>query len=106
MCLFCIGIGSLFVRGLDQGVDFAGGRNYIVKFEKPVSNLEVAGLLEKELGTRPTVITYGSENKVRITTKYGIDSEDPEIENKIEEMIYNGVKPIIGDNVTYDQFRN
>jgi SecD/SecF fusion protein len=53
----------------------------------------------------PTVITYGSENKIRITTKYGIDSEDPEIENKIEQMIYNGVKPLLAANVTYDQFK-
>ncbi len=101
-----IGIGSLVFRGLDQGVDFTGGRNYILKFEKPVSNLEVAGLLEKELGARPTVITYGSEDKVRITTKYGIESEDPAIDEKIEGMIYNGVKPIIGEQVTYDQFKN
>jgi SecD/SecF fusion protein len=100
-----IGIGSLVFRGLDQGVDFTGGRNYIVKFEKSVSNLEVAGLLEKTLGTRPTVITYGSEDKVRITTKYGITSEDPTIDEKVEELIYNGVKPIIGENVTYDQFK-
>jgi SecD/SecF fusion protein len=104
--LISIGIGSLFIRGLDQGVDFVGGINYIVKFEKPVSNLEVAGLLEKQFGARPTVITYGSENKIRITTKYGINSDDPEIENKIEEMVYNGVKPIIGNNVTYNQFKN
>jgi SecD/SecF fusion protein len=100
-----IGVGSLIFRGLDQGVDFAGGRNYIVKFEKPVSNLEVAKLLEPELGGRPTVITYGTEDKVRITTKYGIDSEDPEIENQIEQRIYNGLKPIIGNNVSYDQFK-
>ena len=51
-------------------------------------------MVEKELGMSPTVITYGSDNKIRITTKYGIDSEDPEIENKIEKMIYNGVKPL------------
>jgi SecD/SecF fusion protein len=100
-----MGIGSLIFRGLDQGVDFAGGRNYIIQFNKPVSNIEVAGLLEQGLGTRPMVITYGSEDKVRITTKYGIDSDDPEIEDKIEEIIYNGVKPIIGDNVTYDKFK-
>jgi SecD/SecF fusion protein len=54
---------------------------------------------------RPTVITYGSDDKVRITTKYGIDSEDPEIENQIEQMIYQGVKPILGENVSYEQFR-
>jgi SecD/SecF fusion protein len=103
--IIVIGIGSLIFRGLDEGVDFAGGRNYIVQFDKTVSNVEIAGLLENELGMRPTVITYGSDDKVRITTKYGIDSEDPEIENKIEQMIYTGVKPIIGENVTYAQFR-
>jgi len=104
--IFLIGVGSLFVRGLDQGVDFTGGRNYIIKFEKPVSNLEIAGLLEKELGTRPTVITYGSEDKVRITTKYAIDSEDPNVDDQVEQLIYNGVKPVLGNNVTYVQFRD
>jgi SecD/SecF fusion protein len=100
-----IGIGSLIYRGLDEGVDFAGGRNYIIQFDKAVNNREVGNMVEKELGMAPTVITYGSENKIRITTKYGIDSEDPEIENKIEMMIYNGVKPLLGANVTYEQFR-
>jgi SecD/SecF fusion protein len=104
--IILIGIGSLFIRGLDQGVDFAGGRNYIVQFDKAVSNIEVAGLVENELGMRPTVITYGSDDKVRITTKYGVDSEDPEIETEIEQKIYNGVKPLLAENVTYEQFRD
>jgi SecD/SecF fusion protein len=103
--IMLVGISSLVIRGLDEGVDFSGGRNYIVKFEKPVNNLEIANLLEPQLGGQPTVITYGSEDKVRITTKFGIDSEDPEIENQIEQLIYNGVKPVIGENVTYDQFK-
>lgn len=104
--ILVIGIASLFVRGLDQGVDFVGGRNFIVQFEKPVSNVEIAGFLENTLGQRPTVITYGSEDKVRITTKYAIDSEDPDIDNQIEELIYTGVKPIIGDEVTLAQFKD
>jgi SecD/SecF fusion protein len=104
--ILLIGVVSLFVRGLDQGVDFTGGRNYIVKFEKPVSNLEVASLLEDVLGKRPTVITYGSEDKVRITTKFMIDSEDPDVDNQIEQLIYKGVKPLIGKDVTYEQFRD
>ncbi len=104
--IILVGIGSLVIRGLDQGVDFTGGRNYIVQFEKPVSTVEIAGLLETELGMRPTVITYGTEDKVRITTKYGVDSEDPEVDNQIEALIYKGVRPIIGENVTYDQFKD
>jgi len=103
--IILIGLVSLIVRGLDQGVDFTGGRNYIIQFEKPVSNVEIAGLLENELDKRPTVITYGSEDKVRITTKFGIDSEDSEIDNQIERLIYDGVKPVIGENVTYEQFK-
>ncbi|MBN1158938.1 MAG: protein translocase subunit SecDF [Bacteroidales bacterium] len=104
--LILIGIISLFIRGLDQSVDFTGGRNYIIQFQQPVSNLEVAGLLEDELGTRPTVITYGSDDKVRITTKYAVDSEDPDIDEQVEEMIYSGLIPIIGEDVTYDQFKD
>jgi SecD/SecF fusion protein len=104
--ILLIGAVSLGIRGLDQGVDFVGGRNYIIQFDKPVSNLEVASLVEKTLGTRPTVITYGSGNKIRITTKYGINSEDPDVETKIEELIYNGVKPILGANVSLEQFKN
>jgi len=104
--ILLIGLGSILIRGLDQGVDFAGGRNYIIQFEEPVSNLEIAGLLETPLESRPTVITYGTEDKVRITTKYGIDSEDPNIDETIEEMIYNGLIPIIGEDISYDQFRD
>jgi SecD/SecF fusion protein len=100
-----IGISSLFIRGLDQGVDFAGGRNYIIKFEKGVDNQQIANLLDKPLGGLPMVITYGTEDKVRITTKYEINSEDPDIETKIEKIIFNSIKPVIGNNVTYDEFR-
>jgi len=103
--ILLLGVGSLIYRGLDEGVDFAGGRNYIIQFDKPVNNREVGNLIEKQLGVPPTVITYGSENKIRITTKYGIDSEDPEIENKIEKMIYTGVKPLLAASVTYEQFK-
>ncbi len=45
-----IGVGSLIFRGLDEGVDFAGGRNYIIQFDKPVNNREVGNMIEKELG--------------------------------------------------------
>ncbi len=100
-----LSIGSLFVRGLDLGVDFVGGRTYIVKFENSVNSVEIATLLEKELGTLPEVKTYGSNNQVKITTKYEINSEDPDIDNIIMNKIYTGLKPIIGDNVTSENFK-
>jgi len=104
IAMIVIGCISFAVRGLDQGVDFAGGRNYIMKFDGPVNNIEVAKLLEAPLETRPTVITYGSSDKVRITTKYGIESDDPNMSEQIQQILYQGLKPMIGADVTYDQF--
>lgn len=104
IAMVIIGVVSLVTRGLDQGVDFSGGRNFIVKFEQPVSNLEVSALLENQFGNRPTVITYGSADKVRITTKYGIDSDNPAISDSIQVMLHKGLRPLIGDNVTYENF--
>jgi SecD/SecF fusion protein len=100
------GVISLFVRGLDMGVDFKGGRNYIVKFEEPVNTTQVAGLLEKTLGSRPTVITFGTADKIRVTTTYGIDSDDPTISDKIQQLLYDGLKPILRKEVTYENFNN
>jgi SecD/SecF fusion protein len=102
--MIVIGVISLFVRGLDPGVDFSGGRNFIIKFEKPVDNLEVASMLEKPLGMRPTVIAYGSADKVRVTTKYGIDSDDPTISEQIQNLLYQGLKPLLGNNTSYEDF--
>lgn len=103
-----LGVGSLFTRGLNQGVDFTGGRNYIVRFvnNDEVSTVEVANLLEAKFGHAPDVKTYGDANQVKITTKYKIEDDAPEVDEEIENLLYNGLKPIIGDNVSFDDFNN
>jgi SecD/SecF fusion protein len=102
--LIIIGIGSLLYRGLDQGVDFTGGRNYIIEFDKPVDNVEVANSLENVLGERPKVITFGSQNKVRISTQYKITEDDPAIDEEIQNKLYEALKPMLGENVTFEEF--
>ncbi|MBN2890706.1 MAG: protein translocase subunit SecDF [Bacteroidales bacterium] len=102
--LIIISIASLGIRGLDLGVDFVGGRSYVVEFKEDVNAVELATMLEKEFGTLPEVKTYGSAKQVKITTKYMIDSEDPNIENEIDEMMYKGFAPLL-NNVTLDDFR-
>ena len=102
--LVLISIGSLAVRGLDLGVDFIGGRTYIVKFDQKVNSVELADALELEFETRPEIKTYGSDNQVKITTKYMIDSEDAEIDNKIDEMMFTAFSPSL-ENVTLDDFK-
>jgi SecD/SecF fusion protein len=102
-----VGLISLFTSGLKQGVDFSGGRNYIVRFEKPVSTVEVADMLKGSFGeSGVSVITIGESNKVRITTNYRIMDNDPALDEEIQNIIFNGVKPLLGDDVTLDMFVN
>jgi SecD/SecF fusion protein len=91
---------------LDQGVDFIGGRNYIIRFNQDVSPAEVADLLQNKLGERPKVITFGEEDQVRITTRYRIDDDSETIESEIQESIYDGLKPLLGEDVTLAQFNS
>ncbi len=104
--LIVVGIGSLLYRGLDQGVDFTGGRNYIIEFDKPVNNTEVAASLENTLGERPKVITFGSQNKIRISTQYKINEDDPAIDEEIQNKLFEGLKPMFGKDITFEQFNN
>ncbi len=102
--MIIIAIGSLFTRGLDQGVDFTGGRNYVIRFQEPVQPFTVADRLEPVLGERPKVITFGSDEQVRITTRYKVDDESETIEDEIQQKLYEGLKPMIDSSITYDQF--
>ncbi len=102
--LILISVGSLVIRGLDPGVDFTGGRNFIIQFDKPVVTGEVAKSLGEQFGQMPKVITYGAEEQVRITTRYKIDEEGTEVDEEIQQLIYNGVKPYLGDSVDYQTF--
>jgi len=97
-----IGIISLFVRGLNQGIDFTGGRTYVVRFDQPVKTADVARNLTGVFGEAPQVVTYGNENQVRITTKYRINETG--VDNEIETNLYDGLKGMIGTDVTKEQF--
>ena len=95
---------SLFTRGLNSGVDFTGGRNYIIRFDEPVEPSNVRSLLTDEFGQTPKVILFGEENQVRITTQYRIDDRGTEVDDEIEAKIYEGLKPIIGEDVGFETF--
>ena len=89
---------SFFARGLNQGIDFSGGRNYVVQFDHPVKT----DVLQQQLqplfdGAQLSVITIDDNTKVRISTNYKIDSEEEGIDNEITEILYNGLKNEIGD---------
>jgi SecD/SecF fusion protein len=98
------GIGGLIFRGLDPGVDFTGGRNYIIDFKKPVATEEVARALEGQFGEIPKVIEFGSSSQVRITTRFMVNEEGTEVDEEIQNLIYTGLKPLLDESVDYEAF--
>ncbi len=83
----------LSTKGLSKGIDFTGGRTYIVKFEKPVNTQEISNLLSDELGGDPLVVTFGSDNQVKISTKFKV--EDPGATGEVNSLIYSGLKDLV-----------
>lgn len=100
-----LSIGSLFVNGLNYGVDFKGGRSYVVKFDKPQTADEITTVLKSVYGSSPEVKTYGNPNQLKITTKYRIVEEGQEIDEDVQLKLYNGLKNHLPANLTYEQFK-
>ncbi len=91
--LIVISLASLFTRGLKQGIDFTGGRNYVVKFENNVVPEDVAKALEVTYGAAPIVKTFGDANQVKITTQYRIeDIKDKAAGEEADLKLYEGLK--------------
>jgi len=97
-----IGLISLVVRGLNPGIDFSGGRTYVIRFDEKVSTEDVASLLTDAFGDAPQVVTYGSDNQVRITTQYKINETG--VDDEVETLLYEGLKDLVPANVTKDVF--
>lgn len=102
--LITISLGSLFTRGLNPGIDFSGGRNYVVAFKKTVEPQVIAKALEEVYGETPMVKTFGGSNQVKITTKFMINEKDAD--KVADSLLYVGLKPIINEDVTMDEFFN
>jgi SecD/SecF fusion protein len=87
------GIIGLATRGLSLGVDFTGGRNYVVEFKQEVNTAKIREALSAEIGESPSVITFGGKDKVRITTKYLIDDDRSNVDSIIKAKFYDGLVP-------------
>lgn len=98
---------SFAINGLDEGVDFVGGRTFQVKFEKVIEPSEVADALSKEdvFGSAEAKI-FGDANQLKITTKYKVQETSSEVDKEVNEKLYNALKPFYSNNITYDKFIN
>lgn len=100
-------VASFGIRGLSQSIDFTGGRNFKVQFEKPVEPEQVRGLIANKFGNdaNVNVLAIGTDKKtVRISTNYRIEDSSENVDSEIEAYLYESLKPILTQNITLDTF--
>ncbi|WP_455641242.1 protein translocase subunit SecDF [Parabacteroides sp.] len=102
--IIVLGAISMSTIGLNNGIDFTGGRNYVVRFDQDVKTDEVRNMLDEKLDGAVSVITIGTPNQVRVSTNYKIADADPAVDQEIENLLFEGVKPLLPQGTTVDQF--
>ena len=113
--LILISLGSIFFKGFTYGVDFTGGRTYVVRFDKPVSAEdvrtatlsvfnEVAAADENIKNASVEVKQFGGDSQMKITTSYKYEDESTAVDKEIEGMLYTALRGLFAEDLTLDQF--
>ena len=102
--IIVLGAISMSTIGLNNGIDFTGGRNYVVRFDQDVKTDEVRDMLDAQLDGSVSVIQIGTPDQVRVSTNYKIDDSDPSVDQEIETKLFEGVKSLLPAGTTLDQF--
>ena len=106
------GVASLVFHGLNYGVEFTGGRTFVVRFDQNVSAEQVRQALDNSFvdgdaaKTSFEVKQYGKENQMRIVTQYKYDDTSEATTEEVETILYNALKPLYSYDITLDGFRN
>jgi SecD/SecF fusion protein len=106
VCAVAICLIGIFARGLSRGIDFTGGRTYVVRFDQPVSAVEVRSALDNQFGEAPEVKTYGPSTQLKITTKYKFNEDGEAVNNEIASMLYAGTKSFFANGISEEEFRS
>ena len=112
--LIVISLGSIFIKGFTFGVDFTGGRTYVVRFDKPVTAEEVrsatinvfeAVAAEQDITASVEVKQFGGDSQMKITTSYKVNDESSAVDTEIEGMLYDALKGFYTDSdFTLEEF--
>ncbi len=100
-----LGIASFF-NGFKQGVEFAGGRSYTIRFDKPVNEEEIRSALKTTFGEDVITKTISTSNQINITTAYKIKESGNNVDSLVESMLYKGLKKFIPETVSFSEFEN
>lgn len=103
--LILVSVVSISVKGFTYGVDFTGGRTYIIRFDNPVVVEEIRSATEAEFNESVEVKQFGGESQMKVTTKYKIEDESPEVDKEVEMKLYSALKRFFAnENMTFDEF--
>ncbi len=97
-------VSLFFVNGLQQGVDFIGGRSYQIRFENAVNASEIASGLNDVFGSGTQVKTFGEANQIKVTTPYKVDVEGIEVDNEIQNKLYTSLQQYLPDGTSFEDF--
>jgi SecD/SecF fusion protein len=106
LCIMIPGVISIFIRGLDPGLDFTGGRSYVVRFDQNVSTNKLRESLGKVLGEAPEVKTFGPRNQVKITTKFMINERTQKADSIVNARVFDGVKGSYAKPITLAEYKS
>ncbi|HSJ11387.1 MAG TPA: protein translocase subunit SecDF, partial [Gillisia sp.] len=98
-----ISIASFMINGLNQGVDFVGGRTFTVRFADDVKPTEIQDELIAVFGSAEAK-TFGANNQLKITTKYKVEDEGEDVDTEIQQMMYEALTPHLPQGITFEEF--
>jgi SecD/SecF fusion protein len=102
--LIAVSLGSLATKGLQQGVDFVGGRTYQIRFEKEVNPSEISSELNEVFGSGTNVKTFGGANQIKVTTSYKVNVEGLEVDQEIQSKLYEVLQKYMAPGTSLEDF--
>ncbi len=102
--LIVVSLVSIFTKGFTYGVDFTGGRTYVVRFDNPVTAEEVRAAAIAEFNGAVEVKQFGGESQMKITTQYLVEDESTDADAEVENKLYNALKGFFTSELTFAEF--
>src|SRR5574344_1010130 len=104
LAVVIIAVASIAFKGFSYGVDFTGGRTFVLRFDKDVTPEQIRELANNEFGETVEVKQFGGASQMKITTKYKITDNSAEVDKEVESKLYNALKGCFAQEMTFEEF--